>query len=487
MNLNFTSTFRIVGLITAVIGGFMLPSFVVSLIYDDSSVYIPFFITMLISMSIGIFLMKICKRDFRRLKTSDGFFIVTLCWFVSAAVGAVPFVVTGSIPDPVDAFFESCSGFSTTGASILTDVEALPKGILFWRSLTHWIGGMGILVFAIALMPSLGISGHNIALSESTGPLMEKSTAQMSHVAKNLYSMYLLFTLAEVILLLVGGMNLFDALVHTFGTVGTGGFSSYNDGIANFGSTYIQIVITVFMVLCGINFNLYFVAIKNGISNMFRDSELRFYLLIFGVSVVFISVILFASGEDHSISGSLMDSTFQVASVMTTTGYTSVDYEIWPMACQMLLFLLMIIGGCSSSASGGLKAIRVLIIAKLIHRGTSLRLHPNIVETVKLGGRTLQSDAVTSVANHFFLYLLMVFAGSFLISFENESLITSLSSVVSCLGNIGPGFGAVGPLDNFAHFTGFSKLLLSVYMIAGRLELYTLFILITPHFWNQDH
>ena len=487
MNLSFASAFRIVGVILAVIGGSMLPSFVVSLIYDNSSVYIPFLITMLASVAAGVFLLKVCQRDFKTLRVRDGFLIVTLCWFVSAAVGAVPFLATGSIPNPFDAFFESCSGFSTTGASILTDVEVLPKGILFWRSFTHWIGGMGILVFAIALMPSLGISGQNIAVSEAPGPIMDKTSAQMSKTAKTLYIMYLLFTIAEVILLLFGGMDLFDALVHTFGTVGTGGFSSYNDSIAHFNSTYIEVVITVFMVLCGVNFNLYFLAFKNGISNMFKDSELRFYLLIFGVSAVFIACMLFFTGENHSIGGSAIESSFQVASIMTTTGYASADYEMWPMVCQMILFCLMIMGGCSSSTSGGLKSVRILIIAKLIRRGIALRLHPNMIEKVKLDGRTLQGDTVSSIANHFFLYLLMIFAGAFLISFENETLITSLSSVVTCLGNVGPGFGNIGPTDNFAHFTWFSKTLLSIYMIAGRLELYTLFILLTPHFWNQDH
>ncbi len=487
MNLSFASAFRIVGLILTVIGGSMLPSFVVSLIYDDSSVYTPFLITMLASVAAGVFLLKVCQRNFKQLRVRDGFLIVTLCWFISAAVGSVPFLATGSIPNPVDAFFESCSGFSTTGASILTDVEALPKGLLFWRSFTHWIGGMGILVFAIALMPSLGISGQNVALSEAPGPMMDKTSAQMSNTAKTLYIMYLLFTIAEVILLLLGGMNLFDALVHTFGTVGTGGFSSYNDGIAHFSSTYIKIVITVFMVLCGVNFNLYFIAFKNGISDMFKDSELRFYLLIFAVSAVFITGFLFFTGENHSISGSAIESSFQVASIMTTTGYTSVNYEMWPMVCQMILFLLMIMGGCSSSASGGLKSIRILIIAKLIRRGIALRLHPNMVENVKLDGRTLQSDTVSSIANHLFLYLVMIFAGAFIISFENENLITSLSSVITCLSNVGPGFGSIGPAGNYAHFNWFSKIILSIYMIAGRLELYTLFILLTPHFWNQDH
>ena len=462
MNLSFASAFRIVGLILAVIGGSMLPSFVVSLIYDSSSVYIPFLITMLSSVAAGVFLLKIFQHDFKTLRVKDGFLVVTLCWFFSAAVGAVPFVVTGSIPNPIDAFFESCS-------------------------FTHWIGGMGILVFAIALMPSLEISGQNIAVTEAPGPIMDKTSPQMSKTAKTLYIMYLIFTVLEVILLLFGGMSLFDALVHTFGSVGTGGFSSYNDSIAHFNSTYIEVVIMVFMVLCGVNFNLYYLAFKDGISQLFKDSEFRFYLLIFGVSALMIATVLFVTGKNDSIGGSAVDAAFQTASILTTTGYMSSDYEAWPFICQMVLFFLMIVGGCSSSTSGGLKAIRILIISKLIRRGISLRLHPNVIETVKLDGKTLQGDTVSSIANHFFLYILMVFAGTFLISFENESLITSLSSVVTCLGNVGPGFGSIGPTENFAHLTLFSKGILSVYMLAGRLELYPLFILLTPRFWNQDY
>ena len=417
----------------------------------------------------------------------EGMVIVALAWILWSLFGAMPFTLSGYIPSYVDAFFETVSGFTTTGSSIIPDVEVLPHCLLFWRSFTHWIGGMGILVFAIALMPSLGISGQNIAVTEAPGPIMDKTSAQMSKTAKTLYIMYLIFTVLEVILLLFGGMSLFDALVHTFGSVGTGGFSSYNDSVAHFNSTYIEVVIMVFMVLCGVNFNLYYLAFKDGISQLFKDSEFRFYLLIFGVSALMIATVLFVTGKNDSIGGAAVDAAFQTASILTTTGYMSSDYEVWPFICQMILFFLMIVGGCSSSTSGGLKAIRILIISKLIRRGISLRLHPNVIETVKLDGKTLQGDTVSSIANHFFLYILMVFAGTFLISFENESLITSLSSVVTCLGNVGPGFGSIGPTENFAHLTLFSKGILSVYMLAGRLELYPLFILLTPRFWNQDY
>ena len=487
MNLSLSSFLRIIGLILVVIGGSMLPSFIVSLIYDDSSVYIPFLITLAASCSVGVFLLKTFEKNLKTLKVKDGFLIVTTCWLLSAILGAIPFMATGSITNPADAFFESCSGFSTTGASILSDVEVLPRGILFWRSFTHWIGGMGILIFAIALMPSLGISGQNIAVSESPGPYLDKTSPQMSTTAKSLYLIYLLFTVTETIMLCLGGMSLYDSLIHTFGSVGTGGLSSYNDSVGHFDSAYIKIVITAFMVLCGVNFNLYYKLAKNNLKSLLTDSEFKLYILIFTVSSSFIFINLLASGTYDSVKDSALDSTFQVASIMTTTGYATADYELWPIACQMILLCLLFVGGSSGSTSGGLKVIRIMIILKLIRRGVSQRLHPNVIESIRLNGKAVPSDTVTAIANHTFLYIAMIFVGAFIVSFENADLITCFTSVITCLGNIGPGFGAVGPTENFGALSSLSKLLLSIYMIAGRLELYTLFILLTPRFWNQNH
>lgn len=487
MNLNLNSFFRIIGLILAVIGPSMLPSFVVSLIYGETFVAKTFIIIIIASLLAGVFLMKICKKNFTTLKVKDGFLLVSVCWFLSAAIGAIPFVATGSIPNPVDAFFESCSGFSTTGATILSEIEVLPKGILFWRSFTHWIGGMGILVFAIALMPSLGISGQNIAVSEAPGPTFDKTNAQMSSTAKSLYIIYIVFTVMETLLLLIGGMNLYDALLHTFGTVGTGGLSSYNDSIAHFDSTYIRIVISVFMVMCGVNFNLYYDSLKHGIKNLISDTEFKIYIFIVLGTSSFIAVSLMVSGCYDSLKDAVLDSTFQVSSIITTTGYITADYEQWPVVCQFILLILMIIGGCSASTSGGLKVIRAIVILKLIKRGISQRLHPNVVETIKLNGRTIPSDTITAIANHTFLYILAIFFGAILIAFENADLMTCFSSVITCLGNVGPGFGLVGPTENFGVLSDFSTFVLSVYMLAGRLELYTLFVLFTPRFWNQNY
>lgn len=486
MNLKCDSIFKIIGITMMVISLCMLPSVVVSFIYDNSSVYTPFLITMMVSAAIGfVFSLKNTER-IQTLKIRDGFLIVTLCWIISGIIGAIPFVVTDSIPRFADAFFESCSGFSTTGASILSDVEALPKGILFWRSFTHWIGGMGILIFAIALMPSLGISGQNIAVSEAPGPSFDKVTAKMTDTAKALYTIYLIFTILETVLLMLGGMSLYDALINTFGSVGTGGFSNYSDSIGHFDSTYIRMVITAFMFLCGVNFNLYYISFKRGIKTLFRDSEFKMYVSIFVGSSLFIFAVLTISGHYESIKLAFTDSFFQVASILTTTGYATADYETWPAICQMVILLLMFVGGCSSSTGGGIKVIRILVILKLIKRGIAIQLHPNVIETIKLSDRNIPSDTVSSIANHLFLYISMVFIGAFIISFENVDMATCFSSVITCLGNIGPGFGLVGPSENFGILSDLSKYLLSIYMIAGRLELYTLFILLTPGFWNTN-
>ncbi len=486
MNLSLSSVFRIIGIVLVIVGISMVPSFVVSLIYDDASVCVPFLITILSAVAVGALLMWKCNRHTKQLKVRDGFLIVTVCWFISAALGAVPFVVTGSIPNPVDAFFESCSGFSTTGSTILPDVEILPKGILFWRSFTHWIGGMGILIFAIALMPSLGISGQNIAVSEAPGPSLDKTSPKMTDTAKGLYTIYLIFTVAETIMLMLGGMSLYDSLIHTFGSVGTGGLSNYNDSVGHFNSDYISLVITLFMIMCGVNFNLYHSFKKNGFRALWEDAEFRFYMFITFGSAAFIMAVLRLSGTYTSTKDAAVDSIFQTSTILTTTGYATADYDTWPTVCKMVLFALMIVGGCSSSTSGGLKDIRILIVLKLIKRGISTRLHPNVVENIKINGQNVSSEIVTTVTSQVFLYIVMVFIGAFIISFENVSLITCFSSVITCLGNVGPGFDLVGPSRNFSELSDLSTFVLSVYMIAGRLELYTLFIVITPRFWNPD-
>lgn len=487
MNLSLSSICRITGLALLVVGFSMLPSLVVSGIYEEIPSFLAFLVTIFFAAATGTLMLRFGKTSTQKLKVRDGFFIVSLCWIISALLGAVPFILSGSIPNFCDAFFESCSGFSTTGASILTDIESLPKGILFWRSFTHWIGGMGILIFAIALMPSLGISGQNIAVSEAPGPTLDKITPKMSDTAKTLYITYVIFTIAEILLLMAGGMNLYDAMIHSFGTVGTGGFSNYNDSVAHFNSTYIEMIITAFMILSGANFNLYFLSVKRGILYILQDSEFRFYMFIIGIVTFLIMLNLFFSKTCHGMFQAFRYSIFQTVSILTTTGFGTNNYDLWPTFSRMLILLLMFIGGCSSSTGGGIKVIRILILLKLIRRGIATRLHPNAVVTVKINNSTVSRDTVTAISNHVFLYMAVVFVSTLLIAFNDFDLVTSFTSVFTCIGNIGPGFELVGPACNFSIFAGPSKLLLSVLMLAGRLELFTLFILLTPRFWNPDH
>ncbi|HML36951.1 MAG TPA: TrkH family potassium uptake protein [Bacillota bacterium] len=464
----------------------MLPSVLVSILYGEADATEAFIRTIAPMLVVGAIITFAVKADFHHLRIRDGYVIVALCWTLASVLGSIPFIVSGCIPNFSDAFFETVSGFTTTGSSVLTDIESLPKGLIFWRSFTHWIGGMGIIVFAIALLPALGISGQRIAQAETTGPTFGKLTPKMTDSAKILYSIYLSMTVLEVALLMLGGMSLFDALINTFGSVGTGGFSNYNASIMHYNNLYYELVIGVFMLLAGVNFTLYYHVLRGHWRDFFSDSELKFYLIIFGTAVLLIALNLWISGNYESPGRSLRYSFFQSASVMTTTGFASADFDLWPSFSKMVLFILMFIGGCSSSTSGGIKAVRVLLLFKLMKRGIAVRLHPRAVVSIKLGGKPVPADTLSAVANFVFLYVGIFFVGTLLLSLENFDLITTSSAVASCLGNIGPGFNLVGPVMNFSLFSDASTLMLAMIMLIGRLELFTIILLFTRQFWNPD-
>lgn len=477
---------KIVGLAFLVIGLTMLPSLIVAGIYKEIPALLAFLYTIMWTVGLGVPLMYLGQDFEEDLRIRDGFFVVTLVWLIAAIAGASPFILSGAIPNFIDAFFESCSGFSTTGCSILTDIESLPKSILFWRSFTHWIGGMGILIFAIALMPSLGISGQNVIVSEAPGPTLDKLTPKISDTAKMLYSIYFLFTVVETALLCFGGMSLYDALIHTFGSVGTGGFSNYGDSIAHFDSAYIQIVITIFMILCGTNFNLFYLSYKQHWNYFKHDSEFKLYIGIIVGSTVLIMLNLRFSGVYDNTGETLRHSIFQVSSVLTTTGYATADFNLWPTFSKMLLLMLMFVGGCASSTGGGIKVIRILVLLKLIRRGIATRLHPRAVVNIRMNETTIPSETITNTTNHAFLYLMMMFISTLLLSLNGFDVITNFTAVITCLGNIGPGFNLVGPMGGFSMFSGPAKLLCSFLMLAGRLELFTLMIILTPKFWRPN-
>ncbi len=486
MNLNYNDLVYIIGLILIVVGAFMMPSLLVAILYGENSSILSFLITIILSLIIGFIIVKVIKPTPIRLRIRDGFLIVALCWIFASIVSAIPFVISGSIQSPIDAFFEMCSGFSTTGSSILTDVEALPKSMLFWRSFTLFMGGMGILIFTIALLPALGISGQVIARAEMPGPTLDKLTAKMSDTAKRLYLVYIILTLVETILLQLGGMNLFDALTHAFGSTATGGFGIYSTSVAHFDSAYIDIVITVFMTLAGASFRLFFLSFTNGIKELTKNSEFKCYILITAISTLLIGVNLLTNGVYSSFPEALRYSAFQVSSIITTTGYATANYDLWPTFSKMVLFLLIFVGGCTSSTAGGIKVIRIILVFKLIKRSISLRLHPNAVVAIKLDGKSVAADTISATMSFVFLYIAVLFGGTLIVSLDGFDFITSFSAVAVCLGNIGPGFELVGPTMNFSIFSAPVTLLLSLLMLAGRLEIFTIFMLFTPRFWNSN-
>jgi trk system potassium uptake protein TrkH len=471
-----------------VMGATMVLPLIVSAIYNETELVITFISTIVPTSIIGFIIYFGITPAQTRLTVRDGFLIVSLCWILASFIASIPFVLSGSIPNPIDAFFEASSGLTTTGASILSEIESLPKGILFWRSFTHWIGGMGILVFAVALLPSLGIGANIIAASEAPGPTLDKITPKISDTAKKLYQIYAILTILEVLCLLFAGMNLYDAIIHTFGSVGTGGFSNYNNSIAHFNSAKIELIITIFMLLSAVNFNLYFYSYKRegGIKNLTSDGEFKFYISIIIITTVLIALNLFSMGTYKSLGESLRFSSFQVASILTTTGFASSNYDVWPTFSRILIFMLMFIGGCSSSTGGGVKVIRILVALKLIQRGIAVRLHPNAIISIKVNEKKLNIDTVSAIANFLFLYIAVVSVCTLLVCLDGVDILSAFSAVLACIGNIGPGFNLVGPVNNFASFSLPVKFLLSFVMLAGRLELFTFIMLFTRKFWLYD-
>ncbi len=486
MDLNWNIILRISGALFIVISAAMIPSSLVSYIYNEPETALAFTKTIIPSIVIGGLLLLITKSGTGRIKVRDGYIIVALCWILSSLIAAVPFVLSGAIPNVIDAFFETSSGFSTTGASILTDVEVLSKGLLFWRSFTHWLGGMGILIFAIALLPSLGINGQAIAKAEAPGPTLDKLTPKLSDTAKRLYTLYFGFTLILVLLLKFGGLSLYDSLVHSFGTIATGGFSIYNNSIGHYDNAYVEMVIAFFMIIAGVNFNLYFILFRQGFRGFFQDLELRFFLFLVLTVTLVMSLNLYAANIYESLAYSFRYAFFQIASIISTTGYITDNYDLWPTFSKILLLVLMLIGASSSSTSGGMKVIRILVIFKFIKRGIALRLHPSAIVHLKFGNKALPIDTVSAIASFIFLYIMTIFISTLLISTEGHSMMTNFSAVIACLGNVGPGFDQVGAIMNYSLFSNGSTLLLAFLMLAGRLELFTIILLLSPRFWNPN-
>ena len=478
--MNRSIILHIIGWILTVEAVLLLLPCLIALYYQESSGFC-FLLTSTICLIIGVPLIRLKAKN-GLFFSKEGFVSVALGWIVLSIMGALPFFVSGTIPNYTDALFEVVSGFTTTGSSILTDIEVLPKCMLFWRSFTHWIGGMGILVFILAILPMTGGERMHILRAESPGPSIEKLVPRMKTTAKLLYAIYFGMTVLQIILLLGGGMPLFDATTITFGTAGTGGFAIKNSSIASY-SVYCQNVITVFMILFGVNFNIFYLLIFRKFKVAIKSEELRAYLLIILASIFLISVDL---GGITNFVSYIQVVAFQVASIITTTGYATFDFNLWPTFSKAILVLLMFIGACAGSTGGGLKVSRIVIMFKTLKKELAYLTHKRSVKILQFDGHKIEHETMRSI-NVFFISYMMIFAISvLLVSIDNFDFVTTITAVAATLNNVGPGLEVVGPVGNFSTFSGLSKYVMIFDMLAGRLEVFPLLLLIAPRTWKKQ-
>lgn len=421
------------------------------------------------------------KPKKRSMSARDGLVIASLGWIVLSFFGAAPFVVSGEIPSPFDAFFEAVSGFTTTGSSILTDVEAMSHAGLMWRSFMHWVGGMGVLVFILAFLPLKGGNSVYIMRAESPGPSVSKLVPKIRQTSLILYEIYFVMTVIQLVFLLAGGMSLFDSLCTAFATAGTGGFGFKNDSFAGY-SPYLQWVVAVFMMLFGINFNFYYLLLQKKVREAFSLAEVRVYLLIIAVSSGIIAIGIFP--DLKNAEAALRGAYFQVSSIITTTGFATLDFDRWPALARTILVTLIFIGACAGSTGGGIKVSRIMIMLKGVKRELSLIIHPRSVTKLKMDGRTLESDTVRSVNSFITIYLVIFAISVLIVSLDEKDLVTNFTAVATTLNNVGPGLSVVGPTGNFSSFSNLSKLVMSFDMLAGRLELLPMLILFVPSTWK---
>lgn len=476
---------RFIAQILAVESVFMLPALGISLYRGEHTAIVGFCWSLLIMLAVEGVLFWLCRGAKRAFYAREGFWCVGVGWIVLSLAGCLPFVISGEIPHFIDALFEIVSGFTTTGASILTDIESLPYGILYWRSFSHWLGGMGVLVFLLAFKPShregSGFTMH-LLNAESPGPDVGKLAPKMRVTAMSLYFIYLFLTVLNFVFLLLGDMPAFEALCTAFGTAGTGGFGVKNDSLAGY-SHYIQNVTTVFMLLFGINFSCYYLLLLGKLRNVFKDQELRMYFCIVLGSVALISLNCIRLYE--TVGETLRHSFFQVASIITTTGFVTTDFDLWPSFSKVILVGLMFIGACAGSTGGGFKCARVLMLFKNLYQNVQHVIHPRRVQVVRNNGKPLESGVLENTNAYLSAYVLILFSSVILISLDNFSFETNFTAVMACFNNIGPGLGAVGPTGNFASYGIFSKLILIFDMLAGRLEIFPMLILFSGGSWRH--
>lgn len=474
-------TLRVLGRISFIITVTLLTSAGVALVFSEP--VFPFLYTALLTGLSGFLLSYFTKKNEEEIiiQQKEAFLSVTLSWIFISLAGSLPYIFSGSIPSFTDAFFESVSGFTTTGSSILTDIEILPRSILFWRSLTHWIGGIGIIVLFIIIMPSLREGGYHLFTLESS--FQEKIQPRIRSVGQRLALIYLTLTVSEIVLLLAGGMNLFESVCHAFGTIATGGFSPKNTSIGGY-SPFIQYVIMAFMLLSGTNFIIHYYLIKKSFSKIKTNDEVKFYyLVVFIIGTIITLILIFKMGKP--VEEAFRESFFQVISIVTCTGYATADYLLWPSLGWLILFFAMFLGGSTGSTAGGIKMARHLLIYKNIRRFFRESIHPHAIFPLKLNGNIICESTNKSIMTFIATYLVIYVAGSFLLRLTGLDGATALSAAATTMAGIGPGIGTIGPAANFAHLPDFAKLILTLLMILGRLEIYTVLILFTRNFWKE--
>ena len=478
--MNYRMIAYVLGRIGLIEAALLAVPLVVALLYGETALLTAWLAPIAVLILLGLAVGLRTPKD-TTIYAREGLVVVAAAWVLLTVFGAVPFVLSGDIPSCVDAFFETVSGFTTTGSSILTDVEALHRSTAFWRSFTHWVGGMGVLVFAMAVLPMGDGRAMHLMRAEVPGPTVDKISSKLRDTAKILYSIYFVMTMAETLLLLAGGMPLYDALINAFGSAGTGGFSHLGASIGQYNNLYYEMVIGVFILLFGINFNIYYLLLLRHVKDAFRSEELRVYLGIVAASVVAIALNIsrLYGGFVHALRYSF----FQVASIITTTGFGTADFDQWPTFSRTVLVMLMFCGACAGSTGGGFKVSRLIILLKSSFRDIQRMLHPHAVTTVRFEGKPLDDKTVRGTSIYLTFYMMVFAASVLLLSLDHFDLVTTFTAVTACFNNIGPGLSVVGPMGNFSQFSAPAKLLLSFDMLAGRLELYPMLVLFAPTLW----
>ncbi|MBQ9942905.1 MAG: TrkH family potassium uptake protein [Clostridia bacterium] len=473
---------RLIGRLLLMEAALMVPSLIVSLIYGQGD-WLAFVETMGITGVCGALLAFLVKPERKDLNPKDGLAVAGLSWIILSFFGCLPFWLSGKIPTLTDAYFETVSGFTTTGASILTNIEGMPRGLLFWRSFTHWIGGMGVLVLTVALLPRLSGRTAQLTKAESPGPVFSKLLPRTSDTAKMLYLLYFLLSFTLFVALLIAGMNVYDALIHTFSTAGTGGFSSYNNSVGAFGSPAIEWIIGVFMMLFGVNFTMYFYLLRKEVKPVLKNEELRVYLGIVLTATLCITFTVLP--QFPNFHDAIRASFFQTASIISTTGFITADFDVWPIIAKTIIICLMVIGGCAGSTGGGFKVSRVIMLVKDAIRDIKVAIHPRKVAVVRMDGKPVQENVIISVGGFLFLYVMLELCGALLLSLDHIGMGEAFTAALTCISNVGPGMGAVGPTQNFSLLSPFSKWICSFLMLAGRLEFIPILSLFSIGLWRK--